>query len=82
MTVLKLFASEDQVLLVQWIALLVLNLHLDGVDHIGGLDLKGDSPGSEGLNEDLHTVMEMEDKVEDGLLLDVVCNGLVFFFFI
>ena len=59
-------------LLVWQNALLVLDLHLDIVNHIGGLNLKGDSPGSEGLNEDLHTAMEMEDKVEGGLLLDVV----------
>jgi hypothetical protein len=41
-TVLELLASEDQALLVRGNALLVLNLALDVVDGVGGLDLKGD----------------------------------------
>ena len=38
------------------------------------------SPGSEGLNEDLHTAMEMEDRAEGGLLLDVVVQKGMFIF--
>merc|ERR1711963_267846 len=45
---------------------------LDVLDGVGGLDLKGDGLASEGLDEDLHTSPETEDKVEGGLLLDVV----------
>jgi hypothetical protein len=41
-SVLELLASEDQALLVGRNSLLVLNLALDVVDGIGGLDLKGD----------------------------------------
>merc|ERR1712209_126755 len=71
-TVLKLLASEDQPLLVWGDVLLVLDLGLDILDGVGGLDLKGDGLASEGLDEDLHTSPETEDKVESGLLLDVV----------
>lgn len=41
--ILKLLASEDQTLLVRGNSLLVLDLALDIVDGVGGLDLKGDS---------------------------------------
>jgi hypothetical protein len=41
-TVLELLAGEDQALLVRRNALLVLNLALDVVDGVGGLDLKSD----------------------------------------
>merc|ERR1712109_390825 len=71
-SVLKLLASEDQPLLVRGDALLVLDLGLDVLDGVGGLDLKGDGLASEGLDEDLHTSPKTEDKVESGLLLDVV----------
>merc|ERR1712109_123638 len=71
-SVLELLASEDQPLLVRGDALLVLDLGLDVLNGVGGLDLKGDGLASEGLDEDLHTSPETEDKVEGGLLLDVV----------
>jgi hypothetical protein len=41
-TVLKLLTSEDKTLLVRRNAFLVLDLGLDVVDGIAGLDLKGD----------------------------------------
>ena len=50
-TVLKLLSSKDQALLVRGNALLVLNLGLDIVDRIGGLDLKGDGLARKGLDE-------------------------------
>jgi hypothetical protein len=46
-TVLELLASEDQALLVRRDALLVLNLALDIVDSVGGLDLKSDGLASD-----------------------------------
>jgi len=41
-TILKLLAGEDQALLVGGDTLLVLNLGLDVVDGVGGLNLEGD----------------------------------------
>jgi len=51
--VLELLAGEDQALLVRGDALLVLNLLLDIVNRVRGLDLKGDGLASERLHEDL-----------------------------
>jgi hypothetical protein len=41
-SVLELLASEDQALLVRRNSFLVLDLALDVVDRVGGLDLKSD----------------------------------------
>merc|ERR1712240_18799 len=71
-TVLELLASEDQPLLVWGDSLLVLNLSLDVLNAIASLDLQGDGLAREGLHEDLHASSQPEDKVEGGLLLDVV----------
>jgi hypothetical protein len=46
-----LLSSEDQSLLVRGNSLLVLNLGLNIVDGIGGLDLKGDGLARKGLDE-------------------------------
>jgi hypothetical protein len=46
-----LLSSEDQTLLVRGDSLLVLDLGLDIVDRIGGLDLEGDSLARKGLDE-------------------------------
>ncbi|KAH8171042.1 hypothetical protein LIA77_09823 [Sarocladium implicatum] len=57
-TILKLLSGEDQALLVRGNALLVLDLRLDIVDGVGGLDLKSDGLASDcgigHLDEDLH----------------------------
>ena len=53
--VLELFAGEDKTLLVGGDTLLVLDLGLDVLDGIAGLDLEGDGFSGQGLNEDLHT---------------------------
>merc|ERR1712127_904216 len=70
--ILELLASEDQPLLVRGDALLVLDLGLDVLDGVGGLDLKGDGLSGEGLHEDLHTSPQAEHKMKSALLLDVV----------
>ena len=70
--VLELLTSEDKTLLVRRNALLVLNLALDVVDGVGRFHLEGDSLASEGLDKNLHTTTEAEDKVKGALLLNVV----------
>merc|ERR1719232_2070765 len=52
--ILKLLAGKDQPLLVWRDTLLVLDLGLDILDGIGGLDLEGDGLAREGLDENLH----------------------------
>jgi hypothetical protein len=52
--ILELLASENQALLVRRDALLILNLRLDIVNSVAGLDLQGDGLARESLDEDLH----------------------------
>ena len=54
--VLELLAGEDQPLLVRGDSLLVLDLLLDVVDGVAGLDIEGDGLSREGLDEDLHVI--------------------------
>jgi hypothetical protein len=49
--ILELLAGEDQALLIRGDALLVLDLGLDVVDRVRGLDLKGDGLARQGLHE-------------------------------
>mmetsp|Transcript_4654 Transcript_4654/g.11797 ORF Transcript_4654/g.11797 Transcript_4654/m.11797 type:complete len:272 (-) Transcript_4654:106-921(-) len=57
--VLKLLSGKDKTLLVRRDALLVLNLRLDVLDGVRGLDLEGDGLSREGLHEDLHGVVSL-----------------------
>jgi hypothetical protein len=50
-SVFQLLSGEDQSLLVWWDTLLVLDLGLDVVDGVRGLDLEGDGLSGEGLYE-------------------------------
>ncbi|GJN39133.1 hypothetical protein PR202_gb28232 [Eleusine coracana subsp. coracana] len=61
--VLELLPSEDETLLVRRDALLVLDLGLDVVNGVRGLNLKGDGLAGEGLNEDLHLQPGTRSKV-------------------
>jgi hypothetical protein len=70
--VLELLAGEDEPLLIRGDALLVLDLGLDVLNGVAGLNVEGDGLACKGLDEDLHTSAEPEHKVEGGLLLDVV----------
>jgi len=56
-TIFELLAGEDEALLVGGDALFVLDLGLDIVDGVRGLDLESDGLSSEGFNEDLHARM-------------------------
>merc|ERR1711909_223377 len=71
-SILKLHASEDQSLLIGGDSFLVLDLGLDVLNAIRGLDLEGDGLPGEGLDEDLHTSSESQNKMQGRLLLDVV----------
>ena len=70
--ILELLSCKDQPLLVRWDPLLVLDLRLHVVDGIRTLHLQSNGLSGEGLNEDLHTTTETEDKVKGQFLLDVV----------
>ena len=71
-TVFKLFSGENETLLIGRDALFVLDLGLDVVDGVGGLDFKGNRLSRESFDKDLHATTETEDEVESGFFLDVV----------
>eukprot|EP00933_Yihiella_yeosuensis_P058145 TRINITY_DN583_c1_g2_i1.p1 TRINITY_DN583_c1_g2~~TRINITY_DN583_c1_g2_i1.p1 ORF type:complete len:144 (+),score=18.33 TRINITY_DN583_c1_g2_i1:35-466(+) len=52
--ILELLAGEDEALLFGGDTLLILDLLLNRVDRIGGLDIEGDGLTHQGLHEDLH----------------------------
>ena len=60
-SIFELLSGENQALLIGGNPFLVLDLRLDVVNGIRGLDLKGDSLARQGLNENLHTATETED---------------------
>ena len=62
--VLELLTRKNQTLLVWRDALLVLDLSLDVVDGVRGLDLEGNGLASEGLDKDLHTTTKAKDQVK------------------
>merc|ERR1711992_432385 len=70
--ILKLLTSKDQPLLVWGNSLLVLDLGLDILNGVRLLHLQGDGLPGQCLDEDLHTSSQSQDKMEGGLLLDVV----------
>ena len=72
--VLELLAREDESLLVGRDSFLVLDLGLDVLDGVGGLNVEGDGLPGQGLDEDLHSASEAKDEMEGGLLLDVVVS--------
>merc|ERR1712180_513939 len=70
--ILQLFASKDQPLLVWRDAFLILDLRLDVLDSVRWLNFESDGLSSQRLHEDLHTSSQPQNKMESGLLLDVV----------
>jgi len=63
--ILQLLAGEDKTLLVRRDSLLILDLRLNVVDGIAGLDLKSDGLAGEGLHEDLHDDSGDSERVEE-----------------
>merc|ERR1712213_105410 len=71
-SILELFASKDQSLLVWGNSFLVLDLGLDILNGIRRLNLKGDGLASEGLDKDLHTSSQSKHQMKGAFLLDIV----------
>merc|ERR1719305_1814176 len=71
-TILKLFASKDQPLLVWGNAFFILDFGLDILNGVRRFNLKGDGLASQGLDKNLHTSTKTENQMQSGLLLDVV----------
>merc|ERR1719328_623059 len=71
-SILKLLSGKDQSLLVWGNSFLVLDLGLDILNGVRRLNLKSDGLASQGLDEDLHTSSQSENKMESTFLLDIV----------
>jgi len=71
-TILKLLSGEDEALLVRRNAFLVLDLGLDIINSIRGLDFESDGLPGQSLDENLHTTTETQDEMEGRLLLNIV----------
>jgi len=61
--ILQLLACKDQALLIWRNAFLVLDLGLDVVNRVAGLNVKSDGFASQGLDKDLHASTETKDQV-------------------
>merc|ERR1711977_290358 len=71
-TILQLLAGEDQTLLIWWDSFFVLDLGLDVINRVRGLDVKSNRLAREGLDENLHASPKAKDKMKCGLFLNVV----------
>lgn len=71
-TIFELLSGEDKTLLVGRDTLLVLDLGLNVVNSVGGLNLERDGLARQRLHKDLHAATKAEDEVKGRLLLDVV----------
>jgi len=70
--IFQLLASKDQPLLIRRNAFLVLDFGFDILNGITWFNFESDGFASEGLDKNLHATTETEDKMESGLLLNVV----------
>ena len=70
--VLELLSGENETLLIGRDTFLVLDLGLDVVDRVRGLNIERDSLTGQRLDEDLHSSAKTKDQVQSRLLLDVV----------
>jgi len=62
--IFKLLACKDQSLLIWGNALLVLNLGLDILDGIAGLNFESDGFASEGLDKNLHATPKAQNQMK------------------
>ena len=71
-SIFQLLSSKNESLLIGGNTFLVLDLGLHILNCVRGLNIKGNSLSSQGLDEDLHTSSQSEDQMESGLLLDII----------
>ena len=70
-----MFTREDEFLLMWWDTFFVLDLGLDVLDGVGGLDVEDDDLSFYKLEEDLHTAA-FKFLLQKGLLLRIGCNRI------
>merc|ERR1712122_263236 len=70
--IFELFTGENQTLLIRRDSFFVLDFGLHVLDGVRRLDLKGDGFAGQGLDKDLHSASQSQDKVKGRLLLNIV----------
>ena len=70
-TILELLSGENESLLVWRDSLLVLNLRLDVVDRVGGLDLEGDRLSGKGCRNKSQIETQNRNQVEYSLFTKI-----------
>merc|ERR1719334_494296 len=79
-SILELFTSEDQPLLIRWDAFLILDLSLHILDGVRSFYLKGDRLPSQCLHEDLHSSPESQNQMQSRFFLNVIvrqCSSIL-----
>merc|ERR1719229_1644845 len=72
-SILQLLSRKNQPLLLRGNAFLILDLRLDVLDGVVGLDVQGNSLSRQRLDEDLHgATSQPQHQVQSRLLLDIV----------
>merc|ERR1719188_1013838 len=71
-SIFQLLSSKDQSLLIWWDSFLVLDLGFYVLNGVRWFNLKGDCLTSQGLDKDLHTTSQSENKMKSAFLLNVV----------
>merc|ERR1712115_206975 len=71
-SIFQLLSSKDQSLLIWGNSFLVLDLSLDILNGVRWLNLQSDGLTSQGLDKDLHTSSQSQNKMESAFLLDIV----------
>ena len=66
--VFQLLSGKNQALLIRGNPFFVLDLGLDVVDGVVGLDLQGDGLSRQRFDENLHSTTQTEHQMEGGLL--------------
>ncbi|KFO72354.1 hypothetical protein N303_02187, partial [Cuculus canorus] len=70
--IFQLLACKDQPLLIGGNAFLILDLGLNILNGVTGLNFQGDGLACQGLHKDLHATSQAQHKMQSGFLLDVV----------
>jgi len=71
-TIFELFTGEDKALLIWRNSFLILNLLLNIIDGVRGLDFQSNSLTGKSLYKDLHTATKTENQVKSRFLLDII----------
>jgi len=71
-SILELFTSKNQSLLIGWNSFLVLNLLLHIIDGVAWLNIKSDSFTSKSFNKNLHTSTKSKHEMKGRFFLNIV----------